>query len=430
MADYDFTLPALGADMERATIIEWRVASGDHVERGDIVAIIDTEKSEIELEIWHGGTVREILVDAGEEVPVGAVLARLTGVDDLLGALASSAPSRGPAEASARRPPRGAIVRSPLVRHLAEERGIDLEAVQGTGPGGLVTRRDVDVASAEQQRRAAVVLASPRARRLADERGVALAGLTGTGPAGAILAADVPRSTSSPGRTPAMVRADSMRRTLAALMARSKREIPHYYLAQEIDMSAAMEWLGGTNAERPPAERLLPVALLLKATATAAARHREFNGFWIEDHLEVSEKVHLGVAVALRSGGLVAPAILDAEDKPVTVLMSELRDLVARARAGRLRGAEMSSPTITVTSLGDRGPDLVHGVIYPPQVALVGFGRIIARPMVLDGAVVARPVVTATLAGDHRATDGDRGARMLATIDRVLQSPEDLEDRP
>jgi pyruvate dehydrogenase E2 component (dihydrolipoamide acetyltransferase) len=121
---------------------------------------------------------------------------------------------------------------------------------------------------------------------------------------------------------------------------------------------------------------------------------------------------------------------LDAEDKPVTVLMSELRDLVARARAGRLRGAEMSSPTITVTSLGDRGPDLVHGVIYPPQVSLVGFGRIIARPTVLDGAVVARPMVTATLAGDHRATDGDRGARMLATIDRILQSPEDLEDRP
>jgi pyruvate dehydrogenase E2 component (dihydrolipoamide acetyltransferase) len=209
-------------------------------------------------------------------------------------------------------------------------------------------------------------------------------------------------------------------------MARSKREIPHYGLQTTVDLAAASAWLERRNAGVPVAGRVLPAALLLRATALAAADHPAVNGHWVDGGLRSAPAVHLGVAVALRGGGVVAPAIRDAASLGVDELMAALTDLVGRARAGRLRATEMTEGTITVTALGDRGADLVHGVIFPPQVALVGFGRIASRPVAVDGLVGARPTVLATLAGDHRASDGHAGSRFLTDIDRLLQTPEDL----
>jgi pyruvate dehydrogenase E2 component (dihydrolipoamide acetyltransferase) len=173
-------------------------------------------------------------------------------------------------------------------------------------------------------------------------------------------------------------------------------------------------------------ERLVPAALLLKATALAVRKHPELNGFWVDDAFVPGSGVHLGVAIALRGGGLVAPAIHDADRLTVDEMMSAMKDLVGRASAGRLRGSEMSDPTLTVTNLGDQGVESVHGVIYPPQVALVGFGKVVDRPWAVDGMLAVRPVVTLTLAADHRATDGFSGGRLLATIDQLLQRPEAL----
>jgi pyruvate dehydrogenase E2 component (dihydrolipoamide acetyltransferase) len=150
------------------------------------------------------------------------------------------------------------------------------------------------------------------------------------------------------------------------------------------------------------------------------------NGFWVDDELKLASSVHLGVAVALRGGGLIAPAIHDADTKDLDTLMRELRDLVQRARSGHLRSSEMSDPTITVTNLGDQGVDEVAGVIYPPQIALVGIGRIAPKPVAIDGLLGVHPVARVTLAGDHRATDGLTGARFLTTLDRLLQHPEEL----
>jgi pyruvate dehydrogenase E2 component (dihydrolipoamide acetyltransferase) len=181
-----------------------------------------------------------------------------------------------------------------------------------------------------------------------------------------------------------------------------------------------------TNAGRPVTERLVPAALLLKATARAATDVPEMNGFWTDDAFQPSADVHLGVAVALRKGGLVAPAIHDAATLPVDVLMARLRDLVTRARGGRLQRAEMSDPTLTVTNLGDLGVESVFGVIYPPQVALVGFGRVVEQPWAVDGLLGVRPAVTATLSADHRVSDGLRGARFLDRIGELLQTPEEL----
>jgi pyruvate dehydrogenase E2 component (dihydrolipoamide acetyltransferase) len=217
-----------------------------------------------------------------------------------------------------------------------------------------------------------------------------------------------------------------MRQAIGAAMTRSKREIPHYYLSTTIDLQAAQTWLAARNAERPVTERLLPSVLFLKAVALALREVPELNSLWAADRPQPSPHVHLGVAISLRGGGLVAPAIHDADRKTLDELMSDLRDLVSRARAGTLRSSEMSDATITVTNLGDQGAEAVFGVIYPPQVAIVGSGRVVERPWVVGGQVVPRPVVTATLSADHRASDGHRGGLFLAAVDRLLQSPEKL----
>ncbi|MFN0092738.1 MAG: 2-oxo acid dehydrogenase subunit E2, partial [Acidimicrobiales bacterium] len=222
-------------------------------------------------------------------------------------------------------------------------------------------------------------------------------------------------------------RADALRAATAALMARSKREIPHSYLSRDVDLGAALGWMAEQNAGRPAARRLLPAALLLKAAARAARRCPRLNGFWLDDAFQPAEEVNLGVAVALRGGGLVAPALPGADGLSLDELMAALRDLVTRARAGRLRASEVSSPTITVTNLGDAGAGAVFGVISPPQVALIGFGAVRERPWAERGMLTVRPVVTATLSADHRASDGRQGAALLAALDDALQQPEGLQ---
>jgi pyruvate dehydrogenase E2 component (dihydrolipoamide acetyltransferase) len=433
----DFTMPSLGADMEAGKVVEWLVAPGDHVRRGDIVAVVETEKSTIEVEVFEEGTVEELVVAVGARVPVGAVLARLRSDAGAPPSAAPSTPVSAPSPVAptpespptspsvARAPSRRGLVESPLVRHLAHERGVDLTALSGTGPGGVVTRADVEHASARPRPSATSgrVRSSPFARRLAREAGVDLTALAGSGPGASVVAADVRRARAAPPSTPADDRQLAMRRAIGSLMARSKREVPHYYLESEIDVGPALAWLEEANERRSIAERLIPSVLLFKATARAVARVPEMNGFYRDGEFTAVAAVHLGLAISQRGGGLIAPAIHDVEMLSLDDLMARVKDLVARTRTGRLRSSEMSDSTMTVTNLGDLGVDSVLGVIYPPQVALVGFGRIRERPWVVDGDVRARASVIATLAADHRVSDGLRGAHFLAEIDRLLQDP-------
>ncbi|MGW2374716.1 2-oxo acid dehydrogenase subunit E2 [Kitasatospora sp. NPDC001683] len=446
----EFTMPALGADMTEGTLLEWLVHPGDRVARGDIVAVVDTAKAAIEVECFETGTVERLLVEPGATVPVGAAMAVIDTVK----------PAPEPAPGLAPEPTRaGGPGATPLVRHLAEDSGVDLAAVHGTGPGGRITRADVVAAvpgkwTGKRQvapRRPATgaqalpsgsrVRATPLARRIAAEAGLDLATVTGTGTDGAVRVSDVRAviGTASPPPPPppapspesaqtraAADRQQAMRRAVGDLMARSKREIPHYYLSTTVGLSPAIDWLRARNRQLPVSERLVPAALLLKAAALAAREVPQLNGFWTDGGFVRAPAVHLGVAVAPRGGGLVAPAIHDAADLSLAELMARLRDLVTRARAGRLRGSETTDPTITVTSLGDQGVEAVFGVIYPPQVALVGLGRVVERPWAVDGMLGVRPVVTATLSADHRASDGATGARYLAALDRLLQKPEEL----
>lgn len=310
---------------------------------------------------------------------------------------------------------------------------MNLDQVAGTGPGGTITHTDVEQAAAHRGSGAVGgrLRASPLARRLAKELGVDLAVAQPTGPEGALTAADIQRAASAP-RAPAAPiapaaakgpvspmtqkdRAIAMRRAIAQAMTRSKREIPHYYLGLEINLDPAMMWLEAENAKRSIVDRLLYSVLLIKAVALAAREVPEMNGFWVNDAFKPGEAVHVGMAVSLRGGGLVAPALRFADQQPLGDLMRQLRDLVARSRANSLRSSEMSDPTLTVTNLGEQGVDTVFGIIFPPQVALVGFGRISPRR-----------TIQASLSADHRASDGHRGGLFLAAIDRRLQSPEKL----
>jgi pyruvate dehydrogenase E2 component (dihydrolipoamide acetyltransferase) len=277
---------------------------------------------------------------------------------------------------------------SPSARKLARELHVDPETVRGTGPGGAVTREDVQ--------RAAQKAVAPQ-------------------PAPAAAAGPPPAD-----------RAARMRQAIAAAMTRSKREIPHYYLENTIDMHRAVTWLAAENERRPVTERLLYGVLLLKAVALALRQVPELNAVWEGDKATPLADVHVGVAIALRQGGLVAPALHDTDRQSLGELMANFRDLVQRTRTGGLRSSELSDATITVTSLGEQGAEAVYGVIYPPQVALVGFGRLVQRPWVVGDQVLPRPVVTATLAADHRVSDGHRGGLFLAAVDRLLQEPDKL----
>lgn len=434
----DFLMPSLGADMERGTLTEWMIKPGDYVHRGDIVAAVDTDKTVMDVETFEEGEVAALLVDVGENVPVGTPLARIG-----TGSPKPKPPPQGPRPVPPSVPPPVTAPTnpqlSPPVRHLAHELGVDPKTVHGSGKGGAVTRQDVEDAAGKVPVRPVQsprVRSSPRARALAEELHVALAEVTGTGPAGAVTEADVLRVSAMPTTPPAAQpakpqgdtakRSASLRRAIGTLMTRSKKTIPHYYLSSTIDLQPALDWMREQNAQRPVADRLVPAALMLKAAALAARQVPEMNGFFTDGTFYASEAVDLGVAVALRSGGLVAPAILAADTLEIDELMGRLRDLVSRARSGHLQRAEMAAPTLTVTNLGELGVDSVFGVIYPPQVALVGFGRILEQPWAQGGLLGVRSVVTATLSADHRVSDGLSGSRFLRLIGELLQKPEEL----
>lgn len=397
MAEY--RLPSLGADMDEATFVEWRVKPGDHVKRGDIVASVETTKGIIDIEIFDAGIVESLLVEPGAHIPVGTVLAQIKS--DAPGVIPPSPPAggEGRGEGAAAIPPPSRPEAAPAIP---------------TAPGH--------------------VRASPAARKRASELGVVLDHVQGTGPHGVIIIEDVERAASTPSPPArgerAGVRGESsqdMRATIASAMTRSKREIPHYYLATAVDLRTTLDWMSAHNRERPVTERLLAGVLFVRAVAKALTEFPDFNGFCKDGVFVPGSGIHVGVAVSLRGGGLVAPALHDTDQGSVDALMPRFQDLVTRARSGHLRASEMADATITVTSLGERGVDAVFPVIYPPQVAIVGFGRVAPKPVVTaDGGIAAHPVVQATLAADHRVGDGHRGGLFLAAIERWLQSPEKL----
>ncbi|MDP1571003.1 MAG: dihydrolipoamide acetyltransferase family protein [Vicinamibacterales bacterium] len=362
-------MPTLGADMEAGTLVEWLKKPGDVVARGDIIAVVDTEKGAIEIEVFDAGVIDRLLIAPGQKTPVGTILAMIRAPGEPPGVAPEPVAGAPPAVAA-----RARI--SPAARKAAGQLGVDLDAVEGRGPGGSITVADVERAVSGRR---TVLSASDR------------------------LAAT--------------------RAAVGAAMARSKRDVPHVYLSNTVDLTPALTWLRAENARRAVTERLLPAVLFIKAVGRACADVPGVNGFWTDKGFAAGSGVHVGCAIALRGGGLVAPALHDVNTKSLDVIGREFADLVARARAGALRSSEMSDPTITVTNLGELGVESVYAIIYPPQVAIVGIGRIVDRPWVVEGRIEPRSVVTVSVSADHRAVDGRGAGAFLTAVERWLQEP-------
>ncbi len=369
-------MPSLGADMEAGTLVEQLIAPGQPVKRGDVIGAVETQKGVIEIEVFEDGVLETWLIEIGTEVPVGTALAVIRSDDEVAEDIPPEPQKDVQEPVTAKPPPAQVGTRpriTPAARRLMAQMGVDAA--------------DLDIAAGETIARVDIETRHPRAK---------------------------PKPQAD------------MRTAIAAAMSRSKREIPHYYLSHTVDLTAADAFATRTNAGRSPEDRLLITVLYAKAIARAVGKYPEFNGHFKEDLFHPSEAVHLGLATHIRGGGLVAAALLDAEDQPLDALMASMRDLVTRVRAGRFKARELSDATITLTSLGERGVDQLYGVIYPPQVAIVGVGTQRMQPVVHEGQVTARLAASLTLAADHRVSDGHRGALFLRAIDKFLQEPETL----
>ncbi|MDP2344382.1 MAG: dihydrolipoamide acetyltransferase family protein [Deltaproteobacteria bacterium] len=362
-------MPSLGADMEKGLIAQWLVKPGQQVKTGEVLLQVETDKGLLDVEAFHDAVIAELLVPEGQSVAVGMPIARLTST-----APAAPAPVSAPTSA-VETAPAERVRASPLARRRAAELGIDLTTV-APGPAGRINVDDVE--RAQQQR--------------------------------------------SPAGSPSEG-VSSMRRAIATAMARSKREIPHYYVSRTVDVTSLLAWLTAENERRAVDKRLLPAALFARAVARAARQVPELNGWWKDDAPVAAADVHLCFATALRGGGLVAPALFHADAQELDTLMAAIVDLVERARAGGLRAREMSEGTLTLTSLGDRGADELVPIIQPPQLCIVGMGRVVERPWIVDGNVVPRSLLHCTLAADHRATDGVVGSRFLRVLEAELAPP-------
>lgn len=407
-----FFMPSLGADMEAGTLLSWEKNPGETVRRGDVIAVVETQKGAIEIEVFEDGVLETYLVDIGKRVPVGTPLALIRGSSK-----ADSPVTQGTQAAD---------------KHLQdlEKHGMpEFEFVPEQQPAApveiLLGKSAVETCNSMPR-----IKITPAAGKLAATSGIDPRSLAGTGPQGVIVLADIAariqrKVESTASEKPAPMA--GMREAIACAMTRSKREIPHYYLSHTLDLSAVNTFISRVNADRPPGKRLITGALFIKALALATKKFPEFNGHFIEGSYRPASSAHVGMAINIRGGGLVAPAIHDVQDLDMENVMAAMRDLVERVRAGRFRAAELSDPTITLSSLGERGVESLYGIVYPPQVAIVGIGTPVIRPWVsVDGKIDAKPTVTITLAADHRVSDGHRGALFLKALNKLLLQPEGL----
>jgi len=392
----EIVMPSLGADMAEGMLVEWLVKRGDSVKRGDIIAVIETQKGAIDMEVYHTGVISEILHEPVVTLPVGTVMARveLTEASDREVAataapqMDTTVPEIGTAPQIDTTSPqvgtaagRGSAIASPIVRKVALEKRLDLTSIKGSGPLGAILLRDLPETTKEM--------------RVSTSASKQLSGVT-----------------------------KSMRGAIAAAMTKSKNEIPHFYQSLDIELSNALAWLKKTNEDRSPELHILLLALLLKAVAKTLTKYPDLNGFYQDNQFVHAEEIHIGNVISLRQGGLVVPAIHHVDKLSVDETMQAIRDISARGRNGHLRSSELTDASITITNMGERGTDSVFAVIYPPQVAIIGFGKIRKTPQLVDGELVNCDVMSVCLSADHRVIDGMLGAKFLNALSKQLQKPE------
>jgi len=449
----------MGYDMQQGTVVRWHKQEGDAVARGDVLADIETDKATVEFEAFVSGVLRKIVAQEGIAIPVGDLIAVITGPDEALpeGLLSGrglgnkdDAPVGNGATSVAAQPvstvasappaasPGGEVRASPIARRLAREQGIDLAVVTGTGPGGRIVEKDVlnhtdaGAQTSPVATAAAEVRASPIARRLAREGGIELALVTGTGPGGRIVEQDVlnnleaasqPSSdAASASAQPEQVDLSRMRQTIAKVTSDSKRDTPHFYVSSEVDMTKATEMRGDLNEVLASESRVSVNDLVVKACAMALQKFPKFNAFYQGGHLQMNPDINIGIAIALESG-LIVPGINGCQAKSLVEIAAASRDLIARAHSGTLRNEEYSGTTFSVSNLGMFDVDSFTAIIYPPHAAILAVGRVKEQAVARDGQVTVAQIMTATLSVDHRVADGAEAARFIMEIKGLLEKP-------
>jgi len=449
----------MGYDMQQGTVVRWHKQEGDAVARGDVLADIETDKATVEFEAFVSGVLRKIVAQEGIAIPVGDLIAVITGPDEALpeGLLSGrgsgnkdDAPVGNGATSVAAQPvstvasappaasPGGEVRASPIARRLAREQGIELAVVTGTGPGGRIVEKDVlnhtdaGAQTSPVATAAAEVRASPIARRLAREGGIELALVTGTGPGGRIVEQDVlnnleagsqPSSdAASASAQPEQVDLSRMRQTIAKVTSDSKRDTPHFYVSSEVDMTKATEMRGDLNEVLASESRVSVNDLVVKACAMALQKFPKFNAFYQGGHLQMNPDINIGIAIALESG-LIVPGINGCQAKSLVEIAAASRDLIARAHSGTLRNEEYSGTTFSVSNLGMFDVDSFTAIIYPPHAAILAVGRVKEQAAARDGQVTVAQIMTATLSVDHRVADGAEAARFIMEIKGLLEKP-------
>ncbi len=434
----EIVLPQWGMEMQDATIVRWLKQEGDSVQEGEPLVELETAKIATELESTASGVVAHILVPEGAIVPIRTVLAIVAAPGEQVQRPAGTAPSGTMAPATsapgASAPPRRAHHVAPQVvpaaRRLAQERGIDLAQVQGTGPGSRILLDDVHNALAARTAAppAAATIAvqvTPAARHLARQHDIDLRTVQGSGPRGRILIEDVQKvlvAQAQPATQPAqVVPIKGMRQTIATRMLQSLQTMAQVTLTTEVDVTDAMTLRAGL-ARQWSESSLSPLHLLIKATARALKEHPRMNAIQKEHEVELVPEIHIGVAVSLDEG-LLVPTIRRADAKHLAEIARESHDLATRARAGQAAYDEVIGGTFTITNLGSYGIDAFTPIINPPQVGILGMGRVVEKPVVYQGEITKRSMLFLSLTFDHRVIDGAPAAAFLHTLKGHLEDP-------
>ena len=454
------TMPALSPTMEEGTLAKWRVKKGDEVRAGDVIAEIETDKATMEVEAVDEGTVGKLLVAEGtENVKVNSVIAMLLEEgesEDDLGAVeqtaAGDAAKRPAPEAKDRETSSAphddhAVLANPSARRLAEELGIDLATVKGSGPHGRITKGDVTAVSENgpaARPSAAVagdagdpdrIFASPLARRMAAEQGYDLSQMDGSGPNGRIVKTDVEAftpSASAPGAAAAPpvtgdapfveVRLSTMRKTIARRMVEAKQSVPHFYLTVEIEIDKLLDIRKDLNEVAGEGPKLSVNDFVIRAAGMALKQFPDANVQYAGDTLRRFSRADVSVAVAI-DGGLITPIVKGAEQKTVAQISAEMKELAGRAKQGKLAPEEYQGGTISVSNLGMFGIKEFMAVINPPQASILAVGAGERRPVVRGEQIVPATVMSVTMACDHRAIDGAIGAQYLQVFKSLLEHP-------
>lgn len=448
----DITMPQMGFDMTEGTIANWLKKEGEPVKKGEPIAEIETDKTTIQIEAFAGGVLRKIVVPAGGKVPVGSVIGVIAGADEVVASVTSAptpAPSPAPAPiAPAAAPAAGSVNATPIARRIAEERGIDLARVTGSGRDGQITKGDVDAflaaptpalgtgVSASASGR---VAASPAAKSIAGQKGVDLRLVKGTGPEGRIMKADVeavaPQGVVAPASVTTPIAAmpgaagdvrkplSRMRQTIATRTQQSKVNAPHFYITVAVEMDAALMLRQQINESlKSEGVKISVNDLVIRSVALGLKRFPEINASFAGDAIDVHGGVHIGNAVALDSG-LITVTVRDADQKTLKQIAVEMSGLVSRAKSGKMQSGDAGGQTFSISNLGMYGVENFIAIINGPDAGILAVAAAAPEAVVREGQIVIRNIMRMTLSGDHRVTDGAQSAEFINEVKRLLESP-------